>query len=175
MGLKQTLLSIIAAIGENISRFAPEKDSDAMIKAATAAGVHELILKMEKGYDTPVDVNGTSLSGGQIQRIALARALYGDPALIVLDEPNANLDVEGDVALANAILKLREQKKTVIVMTHRPSVLESLDKVLMLNEGQQVAFRPREDVLDQSKDRKLSEPPKRIASSRGPNQPFVVV
>ena len=173
--LPQRVELLHGTIGENISRFAAVPDSDAMIKAAIAAGVHELILKMENGYDTPVDVNGTALSGGQIQRIALARALYGDPALIVLDEPNANLDVDGDAALSDAILKLRGRNKTVIVMTHRPSVLASLDMVLMLNDGEQVAFRAREEVLDQSKKPRLHEPVRRITSTTGRTQPFAVV
>jgi ATP-binding cassette subfamily C exporter for protease/lipase len=133
-------------VAENIRRFGAHNPS-AVQEAAAAVGLHELILALPKGYDTPVGRNGTILSGGQRQRVALARALYGSPTLIVLDEPNASLDEGGDAALAIALQALKARGATVVVMTHRSSILSVTDKILLLNEGAQQAFGPRDEVL----------------------------
>ena len=121
-------------VAENIARFG-DLDSDEVVAAAQRAGVHELILRLPQGYDTPIGEGGAVLSGGQRQRIALARALYGSPALIVLDEPNANLDEAGDAALVNALKYLKEQKRTVFLITHRPNMLGIVDTVAVLAGG----------------------------------------
>jgi ATP-binding cassette subfamily C exporter for protease/lipase len=131
-------------IAENISRFAPRGSVEA---AANAVGLHEFVLSLPLGYETPVGPDGARLSGGQRQRVALARALYGDPALVVLDEPNSSLDEAGDAALADALRALKTRGATVVVMTHRSSVLALADKVLLLRDGNQQAFGPRDDVL----------------------------
>lgn len=134
-------------VAENISRFAAEADSQTIVSAAKAAGAHDLISSLPDGYSTKVGEQGDLLSAGQRQRIGLARALFGSPFLIVLDEPNSNLDAEGDAALAEAIWGARERGSVVIVVAHRPSALNSVDKVLFLQSGRQVAFGPKEEVL----------------------------
>ena len=133
-------------VAENIARF-QEVDPDEVVRAAQLAGVHELILRLPNGYDTQIGPSGQSLSGGQRQRVALARALYGDVRFVLLDEPNANLDTEGEKALTEAITKLREQGRTMAMITHRPQLLSSVDKVLALDDGQVQAFGPRQEVL----------------------------
>lgn len=134
-------------VRENIARFDPTAKSDDIIEAARQAGVHDMILALPDGYATLVGGHDTPLSGGQIQRLGLARALYGAPSIVVLDEPNANLDAEGDAALTNAILGLRASGATVVVMAHRPSALAAVNKVMVLQAGALVAFGPKEDVL----------------------------
>lgn len=134
-------------VAENISRFNPNATSETIVEAAQMANVHEMILKFENGYDTRLGEGGAVLSGGQTQRIALARALYGTPKLLVLDEPNSNLDSDGDAALSRAIHLLRKQGSTVIIMAHRPSAIAAVDKLLMLKDGRQVAFGPKDEVL----------------------------
>jgi len=134
-------------IAENIARFG-EIDSEKVIDAARQAGVHEMILRFPKGYDTPIGAGGSFLSGGQRQRIALARALYGGPAFIVLDEPNSNLDDAGEAALVQAVLTQKAAGRTVVVVTHRTSILGTVDKLLLLREGMIQAFGPRQQVLD---------------------------
>ena len=136
-------------VKDNIARFDPEASDEAILEAAKRADVHHMILQLADGYETVIGENGAHLSGGQRQRLALARALYGDPALVVLDEPNANLDAEGDAALTRAIQGLKERGKTTVVMTHRPSAIAAVDQLLMLKEGAQVAFGPKEQVLRQ--------------------------
>lgn len=129
-------------VAQNIARFEPQADAEAIIAAARAAGAHDLILTLPNGYDTPVGESGSKLSAGQRQRIGLARALYGEPFLVVLDEPNANLDKEGDEALTRAILGVRERGGIVIVISHRPSALTGVDLVLVMRVGRQQAFGP---------------------------------
>ncbi|MDS7594732.1 type I secretion system permease/ATPase [Agrobacterium tumefaciens] len=134
-------------IAENISRFEDDPDPQAIIAAAKAAGAHDLILRFEKGYDSNIGEAGSSLSAGQRQRIGLARALYGDPFLVVLDEPNANLDAEGEAAVVRAIASVKERKGIVVVVAHRPSAIGIVDYVLMMVDGRMKTFGPREEVL----------------------------
>jgi ABC-type protease/lipase transport system fused ATPase/permease subunit len=133
-------------VSENIARMG-EPDATHVIAAAQRAHVHELILRLPKGYDTEVGEAGAALSAGQRQRIALARALHGKPRFIVLDEPNANLDLEGDQALRAALRTLKEEGVTVVIVAHHPSLLATADKVLVLREGALDAFGPREEIL----------------------------
>ena len=134
-------------IAENIGRFG-DIDSEKVIEAARHAGVHEMVLRFPKGYDTPIGIGGSFLSGGQQQRIGLARALYGGPAFIVLDEPNSNLDDVGEAALVQAVLAQKAEGRTVVVITHRTSILSAVDKLLVLREGTVAAFGPRQQVME---------------------------
>jgi PrtD family type I secretion system ABC transporter len=135
-----------ASVAENIARLR-EVDSEAVVEAAKLAGVHEMILRLPEGYDTQIGAGGHALSGGQRQRVALARAVYGDVRLVLLDEPNAYLDAEGEAALSQAIQQLKARGCTVIVITHRPQILASVDQVLALSQGQVKSFGPRDEVL----------------------------
>src|SRR5207244_9306984 len=121
-------------VAANIARFQSGKDED-IVKAAIAAGVHEIILALPRGYETQIGEGGVNLSGGHRQRIALARALYGDPSLVVLDEPSSNLDMEGDIALGNCLTRLKEMGRTVVVISHRPVTLNTVDKILVIQAG----------------------------------------
>ncbi len=141
-------------VTENISRFDDAPDSMAVIAAARNAGVHELILRLPDGYETKLGERGQALSAGQRQRIALARALYGDPFLVVLDEPNSNLDSDGEEALAQAIKGIRDRKGIAVVVAHRAGILAAVDKVAVMGNGQLTAFGPRDEVL-----RKAVRPP----------------
>ncbi|MES2609853.1 MAG: type I secretion system permease/ATPase [Pseudomonadota bacterium] len=133
-------------LAENIARFG-EVNMVKVEAAARAVGLHEFILSLPHGYDNPVGPEGARLSGGQRQRVGLARALYGDPVFVVLDEPNSSLDEQGDAALAQAIQSAKARGTTFVIMTHRVSVLAVVDKLLVLRDGQQVAFGPRDEVL----------------------------
>ena len=133
-------------LAENIARFA-EVETAKVEAAARAVGLHEFILSLPLGYDSPVGPEGARLSGGQRQRVGLARALYGDPVFVVLDEPNSSLDEEGDAALARAIKEAKARGTTFVIMTHRTSVLGVADKMLVLRDGLQQAFGPRDEVL----------------------------
>jgi PrtD family type I secretion system ABC transporter len=135
-----------ATIAQNIARMS-EIDPEAVVAAAQMAGVHDMILRMPRGYDTPIMAGGLMISPGQRQRIALARAFYGSPKLVVLDEPNANLDGEGEGALGEALRLAKQQAVTVIVITHRLGVLRHTDKILALREGAIQGYGPRDDVL----------------------------
>jgi ATP-binding cassette subfamily C exporter for protease/lipase len=146
--LPQDIELFDGTIAENIARFA-QVDSRQVIAAAQGAGLHEMILRLPKGYDTPIGEAGGLLSGGQRQRIALARAIYGEPALIVLDEPNANLDDVGEAALNQAVRELKAKGKTVFLITHRPGAVQLADQLLVLQEGRIVMQGPRPAVLAQ--------------------------
>jgi PrtD family type I secretion system ABC transporter len=145
--LPQDVELIEGTIAENIARFDPDASSEEVIAAARAAGAHNLILALPQGYDTPVGENGSALSAGQQQRVALARALYRDPFLVVLDEPNSNLDADGDEALTRAIIGARARGAIVVIVAHRPSALAGVDQVLALHGGRQQAFGPKDEVL----------------------------
>jgi ATP-binding cassette subfamily C exporter for protease/lipase len=133
-------------LADNIARFG-EVDREKVEAAARAVGLHEMIMALPQGYDNPVGREGSMLSGGQRQRVGLARAIYGAPVFVVLDEPNSSLDESGDAALASAILQLKSRGTTFVVMTHRTSVLAVADKMLILQDGQSRAFGPRDEVL----------------------------
>lgn len=156
--LPQDVELLEGSIAENISRFGT-LDSAKVIAAAEAAGVHEMILRFPQGYDTPMGVAGNLLSGGQRQRIALARAIYGNPSLVVLDEPNANLDDAGEAALLRAVMHLKAQGKTVILISHRGGIVNSADRLLVLAKGQIKHLGPRAEVLEM-----LRQPAPAIAS-----------
>jgi PrtD family type I secretion system ABC transporter len=144
--LPQDIELLDGTLAENIARFG-EIDSEKVVAAAKATGIHEMVLQFPGGYDTPIGEGGLFLSGGQKQRIALARAIYDDPVLIVLDEPNSNLDDAGELALLQTLSKLKEAKKTVFVITHRTSILSTVDKILLLVNGVMQAYGPRDEVL----------------------------
>ena len=139
-------------VAENIARFG-EVDAEKVVEAARLVDMHEQILRLPMGYDTPLGTDGSNLSGGQRQRIGLARALYGDPSFIVLDEPNSNLDESGQKALLDAVGALKAAGKTVVLITHRMSTLAGVDKILMLADGALVAYGPRDEVFKAMKER----------------------
>jgi ATP-binding cassette, subfamily C, bacterial EexD len=146
--LPQDIELFEGTISENIARFG-NLDPELVVSAAKMADVHELILRLPNGYDTFIGADGGALSGGQRQRIGLARALYGDPVIVVLDEPNSNLDEQGELALSNAIQRLKLRKVTVVVITHRSNVLANVNKLLILNDGAVGLYGPRDQVLAQ--------------------------
>lgn len=144
--LPQDIELFDGTIAENIARIG-EVDSEKVIQAAEAAGLHQMILRFANGYDTRVGQGGSFLSGGQRQRIGLARALYGQPMLVLLDEPNANLDDEGEAALMKSVQLLRGQGRTVVLISHRPGVIQVADRLVILQDGRLVASGPRDGVL----------------------------
>jgi ATP-binding cassette, subfamily C, bacterial len=144
--LPQDIELFADSVAANISRFDQGRDQE-VIRAAQMAGVHDMIVRLPRGYDTQVGEGGAILSGGYRQRIALARAVYGNPSLVVLDEPSSNLDAEGDAALADCILQLKKRGTTVVIISHRPSTLNAVDKVLILRDGVVEMFGPRHEVL----------------------------
>lgn len=141
-------------ISQNIARFEPDAHDEKLVQAAQRAQVHELILGLWDGYSTVIGPTGVRLSGGERQRIGLARAFYGDPKVLVLDEPNASLDADGEAALERAIIQARSQKTTVLVITHRPSLAAKCDRILMLRNGQIEIYGLTKDVLDRLAERR---------------------
>lgn len=164
--LPQDVQLFAGSIAENIARFG-EVDAEQAVAAAQMAGVHDMILRLPQGYDTCLGDGGSGLSGGQKQRIGLARALYGLPALIVLDEPNANLDETGEQALLATITRLKELGRTVVLITHKPTLLKGANKLLLLRAGQMQAFGPAERVLQelQGSAKPAATPALRVAPS----------
>lgn len=166
--LPQDVQLFAGSIAENIARFA-DVEADKVVAAAQMAGVHELILRLPQGYDTRLGEGGAGLSGGQKQRIGLARAVYGLPALIVLDEPDANLDEAGEQALLAALDRLREQGRTLVLVSHRPALLKGADQLLLLRGGQMQAFGPASRVLQElqqaARPATQSTPVRRVAPS----------
>lgn len=162
--LPQDIELFAGTVSENIARFTALNPGvfNNVVKAAQMAGVHEMIKALPKGYATEIGEAGAALSGGQRQRIGLARALYGDPALLILDEPNSNLDREGEEALATALGEIKAAGTTLILVSHRPSIMEKVDKVLVLNRGQQDLFGPRDAVFGElaNRARKIAQLPR---------------
>jgi ATP-binding cassette subfamily C exporter for protease/lipase len=144
--LPQDIELFSGSVSENIGRFG-EADAEKVVEAAKRAGVHDMILHLPKGYDTLLGDGGAGLSGGQKQRLGLARAMYGDPSLLVLDEPNSNLDDAGEQALVAAVQDLRQRGKTIVLITHRTSIIGVTSKLLFLRDGTVAAFGPTKDVL----------------------------
>jgi len=145
--LPQQITLFDGTIGENIARFRQDLPATEIVKAAQAAGVHDLILNLPDGYNTVIGTGGTILSVGQTQRIALARALYGNPTLVVLDEPNSNLDTHGDETLNAAIMALRAQGTTVVIISHRQAIMSVVNKALVLRDGKQAGFGSSKDLM----------------------------
>ncbi len=145
--LPQEVALLDGTVADNIARFDPDADAKMIFRAARAAGIHDLIVRLPNGYQTQIGANGQALSAGQRQRVALARALYGDPFLVVLDEPNSNLDAEGEEALMKAIVKVRERGGLVVIVAHRPSVLQAVDMVGVVQGGKLVSFGPKEEII----------------------------
>ena len=145
--LPQTVTLFDGTIAENIARLQPDADPAKVVEAAKKAAAHEMILQQPDGYDTPVSAVGGRLSGGQIQRIGLARAMFGDPVVLVLDEPNSNLDNEGTMALNRSIAGMKASGGSVIIIAHRPAAIQECDILLMLEHGARTAFGPRDEVM----------------------------
>ena len=145
--LPQRVQLFAGTIAENIGRLAASPDPDKVVAAAKCAAAHEMILKLPNGYDTKVAAGSGRLSGGQVQRIGLARALYGDPVILILDEPNSNLDNEGSQAVNTAIRNLKGAGKAILIMAHRPAAIRECNLLLMLDHGQVRSFGPKEEVL----------------------------
>jgi ATP-binding cassette subfamily C protein PrsD len=166
--LPQDVALFDGTVAENICRFDEAAASEAILKAARIAGVHDMILRLPEGYATRIGAGGMSLSAGQRQRIGLARAVFGDPFLVVLDEPNANLDTEGEQALTRAIQVLRANKSIVIVISHRPSALTALDMALVLYDGKAIAFGRCDEVFA-----RVSAAGQQVAAQRAATPPKV--
>jgi ATP-binding cassette subfamily C protein len=145
--LPQRVQLFDGTIAENIAKLSPTLDDTKVVEAAKKADAHDMIVALPQGYDTPVSVAGGQLSGGQIQRVGLARAMYGDPVILVLDEPNSNLDNSGSEALNAAIRSMKASGGSVIIMAHRPAAIQECELLLMLEGGVRTAFGPRDDVL----------------------------
>lgn len=155
--LPQHVEMLAGTIAENISRFDPDPQPGAIVAAAQAAGVHDLVVGLPQGYETLLGESGEGLSTGQRQRIALARALYGDPFMVVLDEPSSNLDGDGEAAMSRAIASVRARGGIVIIVAHRASALTEVDLVLALNDGQMLGYGPRDEMF--ARIRQLGQPP----------------
>jgi ATP-binding cassette subfamily C protein len=145
--LPQDVELIDGTVAENISRFVPDAPAEAVVEAARAAGTHEMIMNLPEGYDTRIGHQDAALSSGQRQRLALARALYGNPFLVVLDEPNSNLDGEGEQALTEAIIGIRKRGGIAVVVAHRSAAIAGVDLLMLMAGGRIQSFGPRDEVL----------------------------
>lgn len=154
--LPQDIEIFEGTISENIARFAEFKPED-VVEAAISAGIHDMVLRMPSGYDTRVGPGGTGLSGGQMQRVGLARALYKNPTFIVLDEPNSNLDDAGEIGLAKALMQIRNRKATSVIVTHRISALKVANKMLVMHDGKLSHFGPTQEVMAALKNRQENQ------------------
>jgi PrtD family type I secretion system ABC transporter len=161
--LPQRVQLFEGTIAENIARLSSTPDPDKIVAAARKAAAHEMILKLPDGYDTRVSAAGGRLSGGQVQRIGLARAMYGDPVILVLDEPNSNLDNEGSEALNQAIRAMKAEGRSVLIMAHRPAAIQECDTLMVLEGGARAAFGPKDEVL-----RKMVQNHQQITAATGP-------
>lgn len=144
--LPQDVELLDGTVAENIARFG-DVEAERVIEAAQWAGIHEMVLTLPQAYDTPLIGGGVALSAGQQQRIGIARAIYGNPKVVVLDEPNANLDAEGEEALTATLKQLQKSGSTVILVTHRPNVLKVVDKIAVVRDGKLLVYGPRDEVL----------------------------
>ena len=144
--LPQGIELFSGSIKQNIARMSDDINPDKVIETAKMCGAHEIILRFQDGYETDIGSSGSNLSGGQRQRIGLARAFYGNPKLVILDEPNANLDEAGELALSEALREARKKGIGVIVISHRPSVLSEVDKIMVLQDGAVASFGTKEEV-----------------------------
>lgn len=165
--LPQDIELFEGSISENIARFA-DVDSELVVKAAKTAGVHEMILQLPEGYDTVIGSEGVNLSGGQRQRVGLARAIYGSPRLILLDEPNSNLDEVGERALAAAIQELKQTGATIFVITHRTTILSQLDRLLVMSAGGISMYGPRDQVMEELNKQQIAAQQKAQVGSGAP-------
>jgi ATP-binding cassette, subfamily C, bacterial len=164
--LPQEIELFADTVAANIARFGAGDDGK-VVEAARLAGAHELILELPRGYDTMIEEGGGNLSGGHRQRIGLARALYGDPSLIVLDEPSSNLDMDGDLALGDCLTRLKEMGRTVVVISHRPVTLNTVDKILVVQNGMVRLFGSRDEVMAKLAAPKPVPPPAPVTSLAG--------
>ena len=147
--LPQNVELFSGTVCENIARMQADFKDEDVVKAAEFAGVHELVLQLPQGYQTPIGMDGSSLSGGQRQRVGFARAFYGSPRLVVLDEPNSNLDQEGEAALVQANIRAKEKGITTVIISHRPSILHIADKVMVMGDGQVHQYDERDVIFKQ--------------------------
>lgn len=167
--LPQDVALLDATVEENISRLEPQADPRAIVEAAQITGIHEMIVRMPDGYRTALGPQGASLSAGQRQRIGLARALYRNPFVVVMDEPNSNLDAEGEMALAQAIKSVRARGGIAVVIAHRPSALTAVDLVAVIQNGKMIAFGPKDEIMKaaapvENRPAPAAHPPHRMAS-----------
>ncbi|MDC0658647.1 type I secretion system permease/ATPase [Leisingera sp. SS27] len=147
--LPQRVQVFDGTIAQNIARLHQQPDAEKVVEAARKAAAHEMILKLPEGYDTRVSATGGRLSGGQMQRVGLARALFDDPVIVILDEPNSNLDNEGSIALNQAIKQIKAEGRSVLIMAHRPAAIQECDMLLVIDKGTQTAFGPKDKVLQE--------------------------
>jgi ATP-binding cassette subfamily C protein PrsD len=163
--LPQNVDLLAGSIAHNIARFDPDATPEAILEAATSAGVHDLIINLPRGYETEVGEGGLQLSGGQRQRIGLARALFGKPAIVILDEPNSNLDPAGEAALANALAELRARNASAFIVTHRQSILQETTHLMRLNKGKISIFGPTRQVVETLHNHSQSRKTNKVAAN----------